>query len=164
MPAGQVAPLIQVAALPPRGAIYPSRAPPASLGCRASAMRSLTSCDNARYVRLVSKWLMSSASTKTRPYRPGLNPPAPLTFRIIFAGALSVPSTTWLKLEADLSTSLVSERFARCLGSPGLTGHGAPIYAAVRPGPSLRIALDGSKAKLWLGGSPQTSLIGVQPR
>ena len=88
----------------------------------------------------------------------------PLRFGINFAGALSVPSTTWLKLEADLSTSLVSERFARCLGSPGLTGHGAPIYAAVCPGPSLRIALDGSKAKLWLGGSPQTSLIGVQPR
>ena len=64
---------------------------------------------------------MSSASTKTRPYRPGLNPPAPLTFRIIFAGALSVPSTTWLKLEADLSTSLVSERDARCLGSTGTT-------------------------------------------
>jgi len=58
---------------------------------------------------------------------------------------------------------LVSERDARCLGSTGLTGHGAPIYTAVRPGPSLRIALDGSKAKLWLGGSPQTSLMGVQP-
>ena len=62
---------------------------------------------------------MSSASTKTRPYRPGLNPPAPLTFRIIFAGALSVPSTTWLKLEADLSTSLVSERDAHYFGSTG---------------------------------------------
>src|SRR5439155_19730428 len=151
MPAGQVAPLIQVAALPPRGAIYPSRAPPASLGCDASAMRSLTRCDNARYVRLVSKWLMSSASTNTRPYKPGLNPPAPLTFRIIFAGALSVPSTTWLKLEADLSTSLVSERFARCLGSP--RADRAPRRADLRrgaPGASLRTALDGSKAKAWL--------------
>ena len=74
---------------------------------------------------------------------------SPINVSHDFRRSLGSPFYHLIEIGSGRIQELVSERDARCLGSTGLTGHGAPIYAAVRPGPSLRIALDGSKANLW---------------